>query len=152
MFVVLAFPPLREFYAFELPLRRALVIGAIIAGGAIALLEIAWTSRSGANLARNGCPASPCRIRRGAAARLQPPATLEQGVETGESNLACHVSCGCCPGTVLIVSFRDRADAGRRLGAAVAARDLEAPVVLALPRGGVPVGAEVARRFKPRST
>jgi putative phosphoribosyl transferase len=46
------------------------------------------------------------------------------------------------------VSFRDRADAGRRLGAAVAARDLEAPVVLALPRGGVPVAAEVARALQ----
>ncbi|MET1003148.1 MAG: phosphoribosyltransferase, partial [Acidimicrobiia bacterium] len=47
-----------------------------------------------------------------------------------------------------MVSFRDRADAGRRLGAAVAARDLEAPVVLALPRGGVPVAAEVARALQ----
>jgi predicted phosphoribosyltransferase len=51
-------------------------------------------------------------------------------------------------GTVLTVVFRDRADAGRRLGAAVAARDLEAPVVLALPRGGVPVAAEVARALQ----
>lgn len=40
--------------------------------------------------------------------------------------------------------FDDRADAGRRLGALVAALDLRSPVVLALPRGGVPVGAEVA--------
>ncbi len=46
------------------------------------------------------------------------------------------------------MSFRDRADAGRRLGAALAARDLEAPVVLALPRGGVPVAAEVARALQ----
>jgi putative phosphoribosyl transferase len=51
-------------------------------------------------------------------------------------------------GTVVGVSFRDRADAGRRLGAAVAARDLDAPVVLALPRGGVPVAAEVARALQ----
>jgi putative phosphoribosyl transferase len=46
-------------------------------------------------------------------------------------------------------SFRDRGDAGRRLGARLAALDLdldpgEAPVVLGLPRGGVPVAAGVA--------
>jgi putative phosphoribosyl transferase len=43
--------------------------------------------------------------------------------------------------------FVDRADAGRRLAplvAAVLARGDVAPLVLALPRGGVPVGAEVA--------
>jgi predicted phosphoribosyltransferase len=42
--------------------------------------------------------------------------------------------------------FRDRHDAGRRLGAELAGRPVPAaPVVLALPRGGVPVGWEVAR-------
>jgi predicted phosphoribosyltransferase len=44
------------------------------------------------------------------------------------------------------MQFRDRADAGRRLAQALArwenARDL---LVLALPRGGVPVGYEIAR-------
>jgi len=40
--------------------------------------------------------------------------------------------------------FRDRADAGRQLGRRLADRDIEAPVVLALPRGGVPIGFEVA--------
>ena len=48
-------------------------------------------------------------------------------------------------------TFRDRADAGRRLADEVAARlgDLEDddPVIEALPRGGVPVGFEVARRL-----
>jgi putative phosphoribosyl transferase len=46
--------------------------------------------------------------------------------------------------------FADRAEAGRRLGAAVARR-LPAggdPVVLALPRGGVVVAAEVARALQ----
>lgn len=43
--------------------------------------------------------------------------------------------------------FRDRTDAGRRLAEEVAARSLHDPVVLALPRGGVPVGFEVARRL-----
>jgi phosphatidylinositol alpha-mannosyltransferase len=42
------------------------------------------------------------------------------------------------------VGFRDRVDAGRRLADAVAALDLDDPVVLGLPRGGVPVADEVA--------
>ncbi|HXW78387.1 MAG TPA: phosphoribosyltransferase family protein [Acidimicrobiales bacterium] len=42
--------------------------------------------------------------------------------------------------------FADRTDAGRMLGEQVARLDLPKPVVVALPRGGVPVGAEVARR------
>jgi putative phosphoribosyl transferase len=41
--------------------------------------------------------------------------------------------------------FQDRIEAGKALAAAVAARKPERPVVLALPRGGVPVAAEVAR-------
>ncbi len=40
--------------------------------------------------------------------------------------------------------FRDRTDAGRRLAAVLARRDLPDPLVLGLPRGGVPVAAEVA--------
>jgi putative phosphoribosyl transferase len=41
--------------------------------------------------------------------------------------------------------FADRRDAGRRLGEALERFRDEGPVVLALPRGGVPVGYEVAR-------
>jgi putative phosphoribosyl transferase len=41
-------------------------------------------------------------------------------------------------------SFRDRTDAGRRLARAVARLHLSDPVVLGLPRGGVPVAREVA--------
>jgi putative phosphoribosyl transferase len=41
--------------------------------------------------------------------------------------------------------FRDRIVAGRQLGAELARRGFPDPVVLGLPRGGVPVAAEVAR-------
>src|ERR1700736_5050128 len=43
--------------------------------------------------------------------------------------------------------FADRRDAGRRLAAALASYRQHRPVVLALPRGGVPVGFEVAKAF-----
>lgn len=42
------------------------------------------------------------------------------------------------------MSFVDRSDAGRRLAVALAAYRDQHPIVLALPRGGVPVAAEVA--------
>jgi putative phosphoribosyl transferase len=42
------------------------------------------------------------------------------------------------------MSFKDRADAGRKLALALAAYKNQQPVVLALPRGGVPVAAKVA--------
>lgn len=43
-----------------------------------------------------------------------------------------------------MMTFRDRADAGRRLAKALASYKNRQAVVLALPRGGVPVAAEVA--------
>lgn len=43
--------------------------------------------------------------------------------------------------------FLDRREAGRLLGAALARLKLDDPVVLALPRGGVPVGYEVAKQL-----
>jgi predicted phosphoribosyltransferase len=44
--------------------------------------------------------------------------------------------------------FDDRRDAGARLGAAVAEMEPTNPAVYALPRGGVPVGFEVARSLR----
>lgn len=41
--------------------------------------------------------------------------------------------------------FRDRQEAGRKLAEELAQLDLVDPIVLALPRGGVPVAAEIAR-------
>lgn len=43
-----------------------------------------------------------------------------------------------------MMDFRDRSDAGRRLAKALSSYKDRHPVVLALPRGGVPVAAEVA--------
>lgn len=43
------------------------------------------------------------------------------------------------------IRFANRDDAGRQLAAALAAMHFERPIVYALPRGGVPVAAEVAR-------
>jgi putative phosphoribosyl transferase len=44
--------------------------------------------------------------------------------------------------------FADRAEAGRLLAEPLVAMQLSEPLVLALPRGGVPVGAEIARRLQ----
>src|ERR1051326_7900594 len=41
--------------------------------------------------------------------------------------------------------FRNRRDAGRRLAAVLKSHRTSQPIVLALPRGGVPVGFEVAK-------
>ena len=48
-------------------------------------------------------------------------------------------------GSVSPMVFRDRVDAGQQLADELEQIPLDRPVVLALPRGGVPVGAEVAR-------
>lgn len=44
--------------------------------------------------------------------------------------------------------FADRAEAGRLLAEPLVAMHLSDPLVLALPRGGVPVGAEIAKRLE----
>ena len=48
----------------------------------------------------------------------------------------------------MVGDFKDRGDAGRQLAAAVVRLGLVDPLVLALPRGGVPVAAEVARALR----
>lgn len=45
------------------------------------------------------------------------------------------------------MQFRDRRDAGRQLADRLATMALQRPIVLAVPNGGVPVGAEVAARL-----
>lgn len=47
-----------------------------------------------------------------------------------------------------MLPFADRREAGRRLADAVARLGLADPIVLALPRGGVPVGYEIAERLR----
>lgn len=44
--------------------------------------------------------------------------------------------------------FKDRSDAGRQLAERVAALNLDDPVIYALPRGGIPVAIEVAKRLQ----
>ena len=46
------------------------------------------------------------------------------------------------------LSFRDRADAGRQLARRLMTYAAQNPVILALPRGGVPVAFEVARELQ----
>jgi putative phosphoribosyl transferase len=51
------------------------------------------------------------------------------------------------PKGVRSMIFADRTDAGRRLADALRAYRSDAPIILALPRGGVSVAAEVAREL-----
>jgi len=44
--------------------------------------------------------------------------------------------------------FRDRTDAGRKLAAELLSYRNQRPIILALPRGGVPVAAEVAKALR----
>jgi putative phosphoribosyl transferase len=49
---------------------------------------------------------------------------------------------------MIAMPFKDRSDAGRKLAKALAGYKNRQPVVLALPRGGVPVAAEVCAALK----
>ena len=48
---------------------------------------------------------------------------------------------------MMFTSFSSRRDAGRQLAGELKRMKIDKPVILALPRGGVPVGAEVAREL-----
>jgi len=50
--------------------------------------------------------------------------------------------------TAIMSTYRDRIEAGKALARALGQQGYADPVVLALPRGGVPIGAEVARALK----
>ncbi|MFB4295818.1 phosphoribosyltransferase [Actinomadura sp. NTSP31] len=52
------------------------------------------------------------------------------------------------PDEAVALPYADRAEAGRVLAARLAPMGLDGAVVLALPRGGVPVGHEIARRLE----
>jgi putative phosphoribosyl transferase len=47
-----------------------------------------------------------------------------------------------------MIQFRDREDAGRRLAQLLVGKKIEHPIVLGIPRGGVPVALEVARALR----
>lgn len=47
----------------------------------------------------------------------------------------------------MVRTFADRSEAGAELAARLARMQLESPVILALPRGGVPVALEIVRRL-----
>lgn len=52
------------------------------------------------------------------------------------------------PIKIIHARFHDRSDAGRQLAARLARRKFRSPLVLALPKGGVSVGYEIAKRLK----
>src|SRR5690606_28753448 len=78
----------------------------------------------------------------GASHHFEEPGTMDEVVRLARRWFAAHLAmAGAVTGGL---RFRDRRDAGRRLATALRhLRPLE-PLVLALPRGGVPVGFEVA--------
>ncbi len=70
---------------------------------------------------------------------MRAPARRVQWImEKGRTTLAAK-------GTNMKKRFKDRREAGLALANRIELRGLDNPVVLALPRGGLPVGAEVAR-------
>jgi putative phosphoribosyl transferase len=76
----------------------------------------------------------------GASHLFEETGTLEQALEAAGDWFARHLASG-------RLLFDDRGAAGRALAAEVAGRALSGPVVYALPRGGVPVAIEIARRL-----
>ena len=78
----------------------------------------------------------------GATHLFEEPGTLESVIDHAKAWFLRHLP---RPAFVFARNFRDRSDAGRELARALMHLKPEQPVVLALPRGGVPVGYEVAK-------
>jgi predicted phosphoribosyltransferase/dienelactone hydrolase len=76
----------------------------------------------------------------GASHLFEEPGTLEQALEAAVDWFARYLVVG-------RLLFDDRRAAGQALAAEIAKRALLRPVVYALPRGGVPVAIEIARRL-----
>jgi predicted phosphoribosyltransferase/dienelactone hydrolase len=88
------------------------------------------------------------KIVRGATHLFEEPGTLDEVVRLASHWFGRHLrsplTVADCPFNDSLV-FSDRAQAGRRLAIALAKYKDQDPVVLGIPRGGVPVAVEVAR-------
>ena len=105
--------------------------------------DSAWGFRDAAGSHRRGLPlARMSRCRTGVATGLAHRADASTPARHGPNPRTMTATSMLAPH-----AFLDRRDAGRRLAERVAALGLEAPIVVALPRGGVPVAFEVARRL-----
>ena len=84
----------------------------------------------------------------GAGHLFEEPGTLDQVVGLARAWFIPHLVKGAEPMHPDDLNFRDRADAGRQLVPHLMAYATRNPVILALPRGGVPVAFEVARALR----
>jgi putative phosphoribosyl transferase len=81
----------------------------------------------------------------GASHLFEEPGTMEQVLDHAKRWFLRYLQVSDPPGPNEDAVFRRRQDAGRRLAAALMRLKGDNPVVLVLPRGGVPVGFEVAK-------
>ena len=101
---------------------------------------------------RLGCEKA-MKIVPGATHLFEEPGTLEEVVRLARDWFAKYLTAGAakeaapadCPNDDEDIVFADRADAGRKLAARLLKYKDKQPVVLGVPRGGVPVAFEVAR-------
>ncbi len=101
---------------------------------------------------RLGCEKA-MKIVPGATHLFEEPGTLKEVVRLARDWFAKYLTAGAakeaapadCPNDDQDIVFADRADAGRKLAARLLKYKDKQPVVLGVPRGGVPVAFEVAR-------